>query len=301
MVRPLYPINAPTYLRLRDQIRADIEGGCWRLGQHLTLNELSAHYSVSNVPVREALLQLQGDGMVDMRMNRGAVVLDVNERFIDEYFDIREALQSMLMTRACQRRGGGVLMQAKVLLGRVDEAMREGKVRQLLEADHALQDAIGHMGDNEPAMAMLASRSRLLEAFRRARLDLLTADLMQLPVQGLAMLLAIEHGDPGSGCEAVRRHVAAMRAYMKKLLKIPEGRSRADASLVNVPTFTRARESTAAMPEASSTEPASPAVASPGPPTVLPLSLPPGRRLDPEGDGSNDNRSTDDGLHPPKR
>lgn len=41
MVRSTHPINAPTYLRLRDQIRADIEDGCWRLGQHLTLHELS--------------------------------------------------------------------------------------------------------------------------------------------------------------------------------------------------------------------------------------------------------------------
>ena len=41
---------------------------------------MSRHYQVSANPVREALLQLQGEGMVDMRMHRGAVIPAVDER-----------------------------------------------------------------------------------------------------------------------------------------------------------------------------------------------------------------------------
>ena len=67
-------INTPTYLRLREQIRTDIVAGIWKLGSHITLAELSKHYGVSANPVREALLQLQGEGVIDMRMNRGAVI-----------------------------------------------------------------------------------------------------------------------------------------------------------------------------------------------------------------------------------
>ncbi len=172
MVRSTHPINTPTYLRLRDQIRSDIEDGCWRLGQHLTLHELSAHYSVSNVPVREALLQLQGDGMVDMRMNKGAVVRAVDARFIDEYFDVREALQSMLLARACRTMGAGsaqTLSGVNALLGPLEDATRAGRVRELLAADEALQDHLGRLGGNDQALGMQASRGRLLEAFRRAR------------------------------------------------------------------------------------------------------------------------------------
>ena len=54
-------INTPTYVRLREQIRNDIVAGVWPLGAHLTLVQLSTHYAVSAAPVREALLQLQGE------------------------------------------------------------------------------------------------------------------------------------------------------------------------------------------------------------------------------------------------
>ncbi|MBO9689978.1 GntR family transcriptional regulator [Roseateles chitosanitabidus] len=242
MVRSHHPINAPTYLRLRDQIRTDIEEGNWRLGQHLTLNELSVHYRVSNVPVREALLQLQGDGLVDMRMNKGAVVLNVDERFIDKYFDVREALQSLLVTQACRARldAGDAppvdttagLTRGLDLLAQVEDAARRGVVRDLLAADQALHEQLGALGGNDHAELMLAARGRLLEAFRRMRVDLLAPELMVLPLHDGALLRAVADGDEAAAREAVRLHVAAMRAYMKKLLRIPAGRLRPDGGIV---------------------------------------------------------------------
>ncbi|WP_343629363.1 GntR family transcriptional regulator [Roseateles sp.] len=255
MVRSHHPINAPTYLRLRDQIRTDIEEGNWRLGQHLTLNELSVHYRVSNVPVREALLQLQGDGMVDMRMNKGAVVLDVDEPFIDKYFDVREALQSMLVTNACRMRLGQLgaappglaqpspqesasmdfaagLKRGLEWLARMEDAARRGVVRDLLAADHALHEQLARLGGNDQAEGMLAARGRLLEAFRRMRVDLLAPELMVLPMHDGALLRAVADGDGAAAREAVRLHVAASRAYMKKLLKIPAGRLRPDGGVI---------------------------------------------------------------------
>lgn len=197
------------------------------------MHELSAHYNVSNVPVREALLQLQGDGMVDMRMNKGAVVRAVDARFIEEFFDIREALQTLLIVRACRATGqvgpagaGATLspVPARVhaLLAAVEDAAREVRVGELLAADEALQDELGRLGGNDQAHRLQASRGRLLEAFRRARLELWAAELEALPVQGRAMLEAIAHADAATGIEAVRRHVAASRTYMLRLLKQPE-------------------------------------------------------------------------------
>ncbi len=225
MVRSTPPINMPTYLRLRDQICADIEDGCWRLGQHLTLHELSAHYRVSNVPVREALLQLQGDGMVDMRMNKGAVVRVVDARFIDEYFDVREVLQSLQLARACrsgQARTPQMRAGVSALLESLEEATRHGRVRELLAADDALQDHLARLAGHDQALGMQASRGRLLEAFRRARMPLWAPELEVLAAQGRAMLQALDHAEPAIAVEAVRRHVAASRAYMARLLKLPE-------------------------------------------------------------------------------
>ncbi len=244
MVRSTHPINAPTYLRLRDQIRADIEDGCWRLGQHLTLHELSAHYQVSNVPVREALLQLQGDGMVDMRMNKGAVVRAVDARFIEEYFDVREALHTMLLAQACGRpeaREAAQGPQVEALVRAVEEAARDGRARELLAADETLQEELARWGGNAQALGMQASRGRLLEAVRRSRMALWASELDVLAVQDRAMVEAIRQADPVTAGEAMRRHVAAARTYMLRLLRLPELPARVEgASLAPGSTLSEA-------------------------------------------------------------
>src|SRR3954471_24180423 len=95
-------INTPTYLRLREQIRTDIVAGIWRLGSHVTLAELSTHYGVSNNPVREALLQLQGEGMIDIRMHRGDVIPVVDAKYVDDLYRVRGAVQAMLAREAAR-------------------------------------------------------------------------------------------------------------------------------------------------------------------------------------------------------
>jgi DNA-binding FadR family transcriptional regulator len=47
-------------------------------------------------------------------------------------------------------------------------------------------------------------------------------ELEILAVQGGAMLQALTHADPAIAQEAVRRHVAASRTYMTRMLKVPE-------------------------------------------------------------------------------
>ena len=89
-------LNTPTYIRLREQLRSDIVAGVWALGSHVTLAELATHYEVSQNPVREALLQLQGEGVVAMRMNRGAMIPTVDAKYINSLYKVRGAIQSML-------------------------------------------------------------------------------------------------------------------------------------------------------------------------------------------------------------
>lgn len=221
MPRPPTPLNTPTYLRLRNQIREDIEAGQWRLGQHLTLGELSSHYNVSNVPVREALLQLQGEGLVDMRMNRGAVVLKVDSRYIDNFHDIRAQLESMLAMRACALRTPRQLARAQTLLQEFEAAAGQSSASALCAADTALHDHINQIARNDHAVAMLASRSPLLDAFRRTRESVAPEDVAQWLHHNRRLVHALQAQDAVEAAQAVRDHVEVLRAYLLKMLEEP--------------------------------------------------------------------------------
>ena len=57
------PLNEPTYLRIKRAIVADLIGAHFRPGDHLTIDMLTSRYRVSHMPIREALRQLEGEGI----------------------------------------------------------------------------------------------------------------------------------------------------------------------------------------------------------------------------------------------
>jgi DNA-binding GntR family transcriptional regulator len=76
-------------LRLHDLIREDIVEGRLEPGARLKTAELAERYGTSTNPVREALHQLQGEGIVVISPNRGARVRPVGEEFVRNIYEIR--------------------------------------------------------------------------------------------------------------------------------------------------------------------------------------------------------------------
>ena len=204
------PLNTPTYLRLREQIRTDIVSGVWALGSHVTLIKMSEHYGVSANPVREALLQLQGEGIIEMRMHRGAVIPGVDERYIDNIYKLRGALQVMLAREAALRATPEQIEQLQRLREAHETAVASNDVAACVQANRALHHHMDSLADNPPALDVLASRSCLVDAFRRARgygigrLDAVVA-------QHRKLVRAIARGDADKAAQAAFEHTEASR------------------------------------------------------------------------------------------
>lgn len=160
-------INTPTYMRLRDQVRKDIVAGIWPLGTHVTLAQLTKHYEVSAVPVREALLQLQGEGVIAMRMNRGAVIPTVDAQYIDNLYRVRGAIQVMLAREAAARATPAQVETMHMLAEQQVLAAQAQDVARCVEANRAFHHFIDNVAGNPLALEMLEGRSSLVDAYRR--------------------------------------------------------------------------------------------------------------------------------------
>ncbi len=87
------------YHTLRDAIR-----NCELApGERLLMDELAAEFNVSRVPVREALLQLQAEGLVRMVPHSGAVVAPITFASAQDYFAISRELQVLAGRAAAER------------------------------------------------------------------------------------------------------------------------------------------------------------------------------------------------------
>src|SRR5438876_6200001 len=86
-----------------DRVRDDIVAGALPFGSRLTLEQLATRYATGHMPIREALRQLQGEGLVVQAPNRGARVRAVDVEFVRNIFDLRIVIESMLARRAAER------------------------------------------------------------------------------------------------------------------------------------------------------------------------------------------------------
>ena len=210
-------ISTPTYLLLREQIRADIIAGLWPLGTHVTIAQLSKHYEVSANPVREALLQLQGEGVIDMRMNRGALVPVVDEAYVNNVCRLRGAVQSMLAREAARLATPEQVARLKQLAAAHEAAATGGDTAACVSANRALHHHIDSLAQNPQAMDVLDSRSSLMDACRRSlgyqpgRLDVVIS-------QHRKLVRAIARGDEDKAAQASLEHTETARVDLVAML-----------------------------------------------------------------------------------
>ncbi len=76
-----------------DKLRAMIIRGDVQEGEQLRQDAIAADFQVSRIPVREALRQLEAEGLIKIVAHRGAVVSALSADEIEELFDIRALLE----------------------------------------------------------------------------------------------------------------------------------------------------------------------------------------------------------------
>lgn len=85
---------------VRDGLRKAILDGELRSGIQLRQDELAERFGVSRIPVREALRQLETEGLVSLLPNRGAIVASQSLDEVLELLDIRIALETRALKLA---------------------------------------------------------------------------------------------------------------------------------------------------------------------------------------------------------
>ena len=94
----LLPARERVASALRKAILAhDIEAG-----DELTLDGVSEMLGVSSTPIREAFQMLARDGFIELRPNKGAVVLGINEKTIMDHYKTRAILESECARIVCR-------------------------------------------------------------------------------------------------------------------------------------------------------------------------------------------------------
>jgi len=120
-----------------ETLREKILSGEIKAGQPLRQAALAEELNVSRIPVREALLQLEAEGLVAFEPHKGATATELNVEQVDELFELRAMLEADLLAASIPHITDESLDEATDLLSRLDKALgKENAANGLFKTAH---------------------------------------------------------------------------------------------------------------------------------------------------------------------
>lgn len=151
---------------LRDAILSGVLVG----GQPLRQEEIAGSFGVSRSPVREALRQLEGEGMVSFIPHRGAVVSEISHHEVEEITEIRVALETMAMRKAIPLLEDDDIEHAREVLDRIDR--EEGLITYWSELNWRFHATLLAPAESPRLLALIKTQHDAFERYIRMHLAL---------------------------------------------------------------------------------------------------------------------------------
>lgn len=195
-----------------DRLRADIVGGAIPTGRRLVAADLAERYGSSTNPVREALQQLRGEGLVEILPNRGARVREVSADFIRDVAEIEQLIEPYL-TRAFVR---VALPEDIDRLSAIQSEIEANDFADLAlhhRLDHRFHQTIYDVHYNRQADAVWKRNRALIDAVGH-RFTVSPARQAQVKDEHRALIGAIRAGDENEAARIVAAHVRGSALHL---------------------------------------------------------------------------------------
>jgi DNA-binding GntR family transcriptional regulator len=145
----IQPIDgASIQARVAERLREAIIRGEYRPGTALSEVALAEAFRTSRTPIREALKQLQVEGLVEVRPRVGTFVTEPSRREIVELFELKEILEGLAARLLAQRGRVREVEQLEANLRESDKAVAAGDTTRYAELVHEFHDLIVRGADN---------------------------------------------------------------------------------------------------------------------------------------------------------
>lgn len=198
--------DRPLRETVRDTLRTRIFEGHYAPGTRLVERDLAAEFSVSRLPVREALRMLRQEGLISDRGARGAEVSSLSPKDVEDLFDVRQSLEVLACRLAARRATADDLAYLKGLLDNAESFLAKGAVMEAHRSNSEFHDAITGIADNnflKSALEPLQGRMHWL--FRHV------SDLPELIREHRELYAAIASGDPDLAAAQSASHIGKYR------------------------------------------------------------------------------------------
>jgi len=203
-----------------EAIRRKIFEGQLKDGEPLRQDLLAAEFGISRTPVREALVQLEAEGLVKIEPHKGAVVAGASLAGIQETFELRELLEPILLERSAPRLTDEEFRAIDGVLNEYSAELRNQNVKRWGELNTRLHAMLYARAERPQTQAIVDKL--LIASDRFTRLQLLLTDGLERAEREHAEIVTLcRRGDYRAAATALAQHI---RAVKDALIRLAAGR-----------------------------------------------------------------------------
>ena len=214
----LRPTRAPA---LGDQLavvlRDQIVRRTLAAGTHLVEDTLAAEYDVSRGPVRDALRQLESQGLVESR-RRGYFVVGLTQEDIDDLYELREAIELVAVTKAMAKVSAAQLEAARTIVQEMTECADRSAAAEFADADMRFHALLYQMSGNRRLIDVWKSYESVFASIIQLTVEE-DVDLHPSARDHGHLIDLIEGGEPEALRTELRDHLDGARARMARAVQ----------------------------------------------------------------------------------
>jgi DNA-binding GntR family transcriptional regulator len=159
--------HQPIYEKIKNALREQIISEQIEPGSRITIQEIAEKYGVSQMPVREALQWLQGEGLLKIIPHKGAKVNHINAQLIKNHYEIRGAIALLLAKKSMDRISDNEILELERKHEEYMKATAEKDINLILQRDRDFHLFIYNHAENADAVDIYDKYSELLGALRK--------------------------------------------------------------------------------------------------------------------------------------
>ncbi len=189
--------------RLRQQIfRHELEPGSW-----IDELKIAEAFGISRTPLREALKVLAAEGLVTMKVRRGAYVTEVSERDLVEVYELLSLLESDAASRVAAQASDPQVAELQALHDALEAAALPGHVNldRFFEVNERFHLRLLELADNRWRQQMVADLRKVMKLNRHQSL-LKTGRMDDSLKEHRALMAAITKRNPEVTRELMQQH-----------------------------------------------------------------------------------------------
>jgi DNA-binding GntR family transcriptional regulator len=202
-----------------DRLREEIIRGTIPEGAQLRQDAIAMQYHVSRIPVREALRQLDAEGLITIVPNRGAIVPALSPTDIEELFTIRALLEPEILKHSIPRLNDSDFEEAKVVLRRYEsELQQEDHLFSWGRLNWQFHSILYSRAERPHFMSIIRNVNNSGERYTRLQLYL-THGVQRANEEHHQILELCRQRDVQGACKVLRLHIQYAGQSLKQALQ----------------------------------------------------------------------------------